>query len=807
MSRLWSTRLYLSKFREALISMIRDETAVHIDDAATMRACSFRWLLSMLVTRFLLDITELIAACMRIVHAISVLIFSFSLLPYGVGVAFGMPRQAEAVRVQPSNDDSIELITVGFGNSARLGHWTPIAVSFKDPAIARQIVRIDLTCPDGDDAPITYDNSITASDSKTLQAQFRLGRPRGDLVVRILGADDREIAVRTFQIGDSSGQVRPLRATSKIIVAIGDVVEFRSPDEINDAPQNDLGVHFIREMPPQHLPRDWNGYRGVDTVVFSATDSDQLAKLDDRQLTALNEWVKSGGKLVIWTSSTTAKELQTGGRLSGFGKFPSATVAKIKRLSVVERFVDANVPIPVKEDISFIDVGNMTLTPLVTQDGLVMVGRYSHGFGLVTFSAVALNQSPFAEWKPTASLLEKLVLINRQGTDADEVFSSSRLIDNGYRDLAGQLRVPLESFRSVELVSFTAVAVLIALFAMLIGPGDYFLLRGAGRRMHWTWMTFPFFVALFCGLTWWLNQTLKSDQIKINLFELVDIDASNSRVSGRVWAGIYSPDAREVDADLQVENPLWKAPDYQELTWMGQPGSGLGGMQITTPPLTATAGYQNLLARQGDQSKWRLEGFPLSFSSVRTATGVWNADSQFKATARLKRTRRLDRLEGQINNPFEFTLMNPRLFYGDSVFTIERNLEPGDAADVFTEMKEITIKNYFAGRTGDATKEGAKAQIWNPKDTNENRIMQLAMFHELVGGRSYSGLSNGYLDYVEVSDRLVVDRAILMGEVSVPFSELTLNGQVEQGSVENRMTIIRLFLPVEIETTKSESKN
>jgi hypothetical protein len=65
----------------------------------------------------------------------------------------------------------------------------------------------------------------------------------------------------------------------------------------------------------------------------------------------------------------------------------------------------------------------------------------------------------------------------------------------------------------------------------------------------------------------------------------------------------------------------------------------------------------------------------------------------------------------------------------------------------------------------------------------------------------------GTLDYVEVSDRLVADRAILMGEASVPFSELTLNGQVEKGSVENRMTIIRLFLPVEIEKTKSESKN
>ncbi len=761
----------------------------------------------MLGTRFLPNRTELDAGCMRIIHAILALSIFCFVLPGGLGSAFAVLPQTESVTSPPSNADSIELITVGFGNTSRLGHWTPIAISFKDTISAQQVVRIDVTCPDGDDAPITYKNPIPSSGSKILHSQFRLGRPRGDLVIRLLGTGDREIAVRTFQIGDLLGQIRPLRATSKLIVGIGGVGEFRRPDEINDAPQDDLGVHFIKDMPLENLPVEWQGYRSVDTVIFSAGNVEQLAKLEDRQLAALNDWVKSGGKLVVWTSPATAKELQSGGRLSAFGNFPTATVARIKRLSVVERFVEANVPIPGKVDIPFVDVGNMALAPLVTQDGVTIVGRYSHGFGLVTFSAVALDESPFTDWKPTATLLEKLVLLNRQGTNADEVFNSSRLIDNGYRDLAGQLRVPLEGFRSVELVSFTAVAVLITLFVVLIGPGDYFLLRGAGRRMHWTWLTFPLFVALFCGLTWWLNQSLKADRVKINLFELVDIDASNSRVSGRMWAGIYSPDAREVELDLRANNSLWRVPDYQEVTWMGQPGSGLGGMQIASPPLTTTAGYQNSGTREDEHQKWRLKGFPLTFSSVRTATSIWNADSQLKTTARLKRTRRLDRLEGQINNPFEFTLMNPRLFYGDSVFTIDRNLEPGDAVDVFTEMKEITIKNYFAGRTGDATKEGAKAQIWNPKDTNANRIMQLAMFHDLVGGRSYSGLSNGYLDYVEVSDRLIADRAILMGESTVPFSDLELDGQVETGAVENRMTIIRLYLPVEIEKTKSESKN
>ena len=52
--------------------------------------------------------------------------------------------------------------------------------------------------------------------------------------------------------------------------------------------------------------------------------------------------------------------------------------------------------------------------------------------------------------------------------------------------------------RDVHLVPFFVVALLVIVYILLIGPGDYFLLRRLGRGMQWTWITFPTIVVALC---------------------------------------------------------------------------------------------------------------------------------------------------------------------------------------------------------------------------------------------------------------------------------------------------------------------
>jgi len=80
-----------------------------------------------------------------------------------------------------------------------------------------------------------------------------------------------------------------------------------------------------------------------------------------------------------------------------------------------------------------------------------------------------------------------------------------------FDDLAGQLRSSLEQFRGVRLAPFFVVASLLVLYILLIGPGDYFLLRRLRRGMQWTWLTFPAVVVLFAAGGYWASSWLKRD--------------------------------------------------------------------------------------------------------------------------------------------------------------------------------------------------------------------------------------------------------------------------------------------------------
>ena len=85
----------------------------------------------------------------------------------------------------------------------------------------------------------------------------------------------------------------------------------------------------------------------------------------------------------------------------------------------------------------------------------------------------------------------------------------------------------------MRLVPFWLVAGLILIYLLLIGPGDYFLLRKLGGRMTWTWLTFPAVVVLVCLGAYVLAHAMKGSEVKINQLDLVDVDAASGRCAAR----------------------------------------------------------------------------------------------------------------------------------------------------------------------------------------------------------------------------------------------------------------------------------
>ena len=153
----------------------------------------------------------------------------------------------------------------------------------------------------------------------------------------------------------------------------------------------------------------------------------------------------------------------------------------------------------------------------------------------------------------------------------------------------------------VGLVPFWVVVALVVAYLLLIGPGDYFLLRKVVRRMEWTWLSFPLIVLLFCVGAYVAAHRLKGDRVRVNQIDLVDVavaaddGATSALVRGTSWMNVFSPRAEAFDFALQPQLPDGvRPPDATaSVAWLGLPGRFLGGMDPrASNPVAWTEGYE-----------------------------------------------------------------------------------------------------------------------------------------------------------------------------------------------------------------------
>ena len=175
--------------------------------------------------------------------------------------------------------------------------------------------------------------------------------------------------------------------------------------------------------------------------------------------------------------------------------------------------------------------------------------RAAREFGQLKFLAVDLEEPPLNRWPDRRLLAAKLLDLQlAHGEQPEEAAAPASPL--GFNDLAGQLRSGLDQVPGVRVVPFWLLAVLAAAYILLIGAGDYFLLRRFARRMEWTWATFPAIVAIGAAGIYFLAYGLKGNEVRLHQADLVDVDVASGSVRGTSWMNVFSP---RLDAfDLRV---------------------------------------------------------------------------------------------------------------------------------------------------------------------------------------------------------------------------------------------------------------
>ncbi len=717
-----------------------------------------------------------------------------------------------AARAQES-EPRIVGAEIGFQGAYKLGCWTPVWVELLGGTEA-WTGRVVVTVPDTDGVPtrVISERSrpvgIDPGQTTRVGLFVRVGQSNSSLLVQFFSDDGKLRAKRKFFAGsEASERVVPggLPATNRLLLEFGGSLGLGGLLQTDNRAGDLLATRVVRVDEARGLPTEWYGYESIDTVLLSTSEPELYRPLlqSRGRIEALEAWVERGGRLIVFCG-VGAEELL--GKEGALVSLVPGTYEKMERLTQaqpLETFSGSEQPITRDRRLDLqmprlMDVKGQVLASAGRGAAQVpLVVRSSRGLGQVVFVGMDFDRPPLRDWGGRDSFLRRLL----DWQDEDDLQANHQ---TDMEDVSSHLRNSLDKkFVGVQVAPFGLVALLVGIYIVLIGPGDYFFVKRILRRTELTWVTFPLIVLGVSAAAYGIANRMKGDQLRVNQVEIVDVDGQSGLVCGTVWTHFFTPRVSEFDLRLEPRFLGQTELDENEqlVSWLGLPGYALGGMQASGSQTSVLdGGYQY------GEGLASLERLPVQVWSTKTLAARWSARVEMPLSVVLRQDGE-ELLGGKITNESEIELEDCLLLYGRWAYDLGR-LKGGDSRDIDESLQPKTVKTLLTSATaGDKTvtrmANDGTVSFQNAASWDIARLLKATMFYTAVNGRQYMGKAHRYQSFVDLSHVLQQEgRAILLAKCRAPGSqwmagEEALASGKNPNDKDRRWTYYRFVLKVD----------
>jgi hypothetical protein len=393
------------------------------------------------------------------------------------------------------------------------------------------------------------------------------------------------------------------------------------------------------------LPDRPEGLRSLNTLVINALDTSSLTL---EQRSALETWVRQGGRLVIGGGSQAAQVLS--GLPESLQVFQPGGVEEVQAIPGLAEFAGvelARVPGPFA-----VSQGQYTAGRAISrQEEMTLIQELSLGRGFVDFVALDLSTSPFDAWPGAAGVWQTLL---SPGASYPEWLP----FDMSLRQTrAGSMPYALSNLPALDLPSIRGLSILLAVYILLVGPVNYLLLRWR-HKLHLAWITIPAITLAFSAGAFALGYALRGTDLILNKISIVELRPDGD-ASASSYMGLFSPAQRSYQ--IQVSGAGLLSPLQQQYDpWTGNPNPSAEMTFIQGEP----GGVRGLTV-----SQWSMQSFMVESS--------WPGFGQLDGDLELKG----DRLVGTMRNDTANPIQDVVLLLG-SQFVRLGDLAPGESKPV-----------------------------------------------------------------------------------------------------------------------------
>ncbi|WP_084422656.1 hypothetical protein [Rubripirellula obstinata] len=556
------------------------------------------------------------------------------------------------------------------------------------------------------------------------------------------------------------------------------------------------------------LPDAAIGYDAIDVMLVTGSGADVLSQLDQTQADAVVGWVKSGGRMVMTLGQSAPDLLAAAPWLSELLPFDPSQIVSINPSAIetytatqtqLDSFDGIKLPRESGKVLVMGRTNRRTITPIASQ--------FNVGFGTVVVVAADLDAEPFLDWPQRFDFVTAMTGDSVLPPDAADKVQSRR---TAYDDLAGQLRMTLDQFPIRRGAGFSVIALILLGLIALIGPLDYLLINRVLGRPLLGWISFPVTAIAISGLLVWQSLpdakrvSSNEDQpkgIQCNRVEFIDIDAVSDPVIGRGESinFFYTHDAGSYDVNIAMDDDMQAMATNisSSAAAFGYPGQSFGGIQIGLED-TRLPAYDATSDLDHDPSLPLLTGLPLAPRSSKGFFHRFSFRGELSSQVELRRRRGSELLQGELVNPLPVDLLDGMLIFRNWVYLLPTRFKAGGRVG---SLKELRQKNFrWLLSRQQAIESSSQTEAWDPGQTNDlRRLAEVLMFHQAVGGTTYTQLKHEPLSHLDLSDALTSDRCILMGRLETSLTNVNVKSTMIDEPIQpggETLSLLRVVLPV-----------
>lgn len=630
------------------------------------------------------------------------------------------------VKVNASKNDSKYDLTISYGIDGKYKALKYMPVTVQINNLEKDFngeveVRVTSDSSGGYNA---YSKEVSASKgeniSVTIPVKFLDGNSNGAVCIIEKGKVlyEKKLLISSGRVNEGNAFTGLLTDDPTALGYLGNITYF-------DSNYSSTGKMNCVNLTEDMLDEDGLSIDGLDVIIINNYN---MANLNDKQYKSLNNWVNSGGTLLIGAGANESKTINN----------INKSFLNIASNGTMEKSVKTG-----SENLNLIlsQINLEDSTVIVNSNENELVYSLDRGEGKILITSFDLGLEPFISSNDAAIMLQNILI-----ETFDKIYEEN--YQGGYYSTSYEISNILGNIPVENAVSPLTLGIVLGVYAILVGIVIYLILKKMKKR-DLTWVLIPVTAVVFTVMIYLLGSKMKIKDVIVNSANIISVD-EDGRGQINSYIGIASKNKENIKIEKEEDLKMkYLSDDYY---YYGDTSYDAKTLRVKTTYTNDTSYFTVANNNVAEVNKFEISGKEIVMPKLENTLRIKDGN-----------------LEGTIKNNLDADIKKLVIVSGKTVWDLGQVAKGEEISITDLRSKGSSGLQGYANSLNDEYYQSRWDDEIDSKDPKFKNIQRYVSLLNLLGYTDYLGTTT---KIIAITD-LPVDYSLNLESKSISNYDLT----------------------------------